>query len=143
MLGRNVLCPPTLTPRRKTTSAIEFPVNETIWTVRDSEHQLGPELDHARSHALHSAADGAERCRADVSVDRGRIRVEMICQVEDFRPEFEESSLLKPKRLVYREVCVLDTRQPDGIGPRRRAEAAEGRFDKRRGVEPTFPRALV
>src|SRR5215468_5470918 len=114
MLGRNVLCPPTLTPRRKTTSAIDFPV--------DSEHQLSSELDDTRRDALHAAADGAERCRADISVHRGRIRVEMIRQVEDFRPEFEESSLSEPKRLVYREVCVFDTRQPNGIGTRRRAE---------------------
>src|SRR5215813_10305138 len=105
MLGRNVLCPPTLTPRRKTTSAIELPA--------DSEHQLSPELDHTRGDALHAAADGAERCRADISVHRGRIRVEVIRQVKDFRPEFKESSLLEPKRLVYREVCVFDPRQPD------------------------------
>src|SRR5262249_18554058 len=79
----------------------------------------------------------------DIGVRRGRIRVEMIRQVEDFRPEFEESSLVEPKRLVYREVSVFDTRQPNGIGTRRRAEAAEGRFSKGRRVEPTFPRPLV
>src|SRR5262249_41366780 len=93
--------------------------------LRRSEHQLGPELDHTRSHALHAATDGAESCRSDISVDCGRIRVEMIRQVEDFRPEFEESSLVQSKRLVYREVCVGDTRQPNGVGTRRRAEAAE------------------
>src|SRR6266704_5185628 len=43
-----------------------------------SEHQLGPELDHPRGHALHAAADGTEGCRADITVERGRIRIEMI-----------------------------------------------------------------
>jgi hypothetical protein len=54
-----------------------------------SEHQFGPELDHTRGYTLHAAADGTEGCRIDITVERRRIRIEMIRQVEDFRPEFE------------------------------------------------------
>src|SRR5207237_3616734 len=56
-------------------------------------------------------------------VERGRIRVEMIRQVEDFRPEFEESSLAS-RNVLFTEKSALAI-------PGRRIASVRGDVPKR------------
>ena len=54
-----------------------------------SEIELRAKLNHARGDALHAAADRAEGRREPVQINRLRIGIEVVEEIENLRAEFK------------------------------------------------------
>ena len=55
----------------------------------DSKIEFRPELNYARRHATHAAANGPERLRIQIEINCLRVGVEVVEKVKNLRAEFK------------------------------------------------------
>src|SRR5262249_16301468 len=109
----------------------------------DSKIEFRPELNYARRHATHTVANGTERLRIQIEINRLRVGVEVVEKVENLRAEFKAAELADLDLFVNRKVGVNGARQPNRARARRSPEAPGWRAHERRRIEPAFPGALI
>ena len=112
------------------------------------EVEFPSQLDDASCDTLHAGPNRTESSGADIAVERARIGVEVIGDVEDLSAEFKAHRLRYTEAFVHREIYIDNTRQTDRIRARRSTKTAiSGRIlvgtYKSGGVEPLQLGALI